>query len=713
MFRKLVSNVSFSPALVGQLSFYARRLRQEEAVRRLGLIFTVLALVVQSFAVFSAPEPANAASSNDMVYGGITSRSDLISHYDSDKKLRNIFDMAGITKAELQKTEIKYLNNLSRGTGNDAWRSYGYHPRFSAAQGEIKHDANGTTIYSRPHHLYGQGLNIKVLYGYSDKLKDYFAVQFSCGNLWTSGTPTPPPPPPPPPPAPAASCHSLTAIRHSPSSFRFQATANTKNGAIVSKYVFNIKDSSGKTIHNVTVNTSKDTALTNNLEFSPGKHTAEVAVHTSVGVKTSANCKTEFTVPTPGVSITKTVNNRDHLAVEYNKEFTYQIVVKNTGESTLQSLALSDDAESGISLLSANVGNVSDSTKWTHVLPSLGVGKSQSFTIKAKVTTYAKDNTSQLRNTVCVDTPSVPGSPDDCDDATIELPEKPIVVCELATDKLITIKPSDFDDSRHSRNKEDCIKIQVCDIGTDTIITIRKPAFDNSRHTTDLTECEDMQVCNLETGEIEIIARNNFDETKHSEDAADCVPSIAQSKSSINLTREGVDATTVLARSSDRIQYTITAHNTGAVDAKASFVEIIDDVVEYASVVDDGGGRYDKDDKTLTWPDVTLKPGESQSRMFTIQLADNIPAGARGISNQSSYDCVMVNTYGNSTQVEVDCPAVKGVETAVTELPTTGPRENAIFAGVLLAVVTYFYARTRQIKQEVRLIRRDLNTGTI
>lgn len=356
---------------------------------------------------------------------------------------------------------------------------------------------------------------------------------------------------------------------------------------------------------------------------------------------------------------------------------------------------------------------MTSSTGWSHVIPSLAVGKSQSFTIKAKASTYASDKVSQLRNKVCVDTPSIPGSPDDCDDATVELPEKPIVVCELASDKLITIKPSQFDESKHSKNQDDCVKIQVCDTDTNTVITIRKPAFDTKRHTRDLSQCEDVQVCNLETGEVEIIARHEFDDSKHSKDAADCVPNVAQSKSAVNLTQSGADATTVLARASDRLQYTITAHNTGSVDAKASFVENLDDVIEYASIVDDGGGRYDKTDKTLTWPDVTLKAGESQSRMFTVQLAANIPAGARGVSHHTSYDCVMVNTYGNSTQIEVDCPAVKGIETAVTELPTTGPRENLIFAGVLLTIVTYFYARTRQVKQEVRLIRRDLNTGTI
>lgn len=116
MFRKLVSGLPFSPALVGSLGFYARRLKRE-ATRRLGLIFTALALVVQSFAVFSPPEAANAASSNDMIYGGVNSRADILRAYDTNTKFRNVMRYAGITRGELANTQLKTINNLSYGTG--------------------------------------------------------------------------------------------------------------------------------------------------------------------------------------------------------------------------------------------------------------------------------------------------------------------------------------------------------------------------------------------------------------------------------------------------------------------------------------------------------------------------------------------------------------------------------------------------------------------
>jgi len=85
-----------------------------------------------------------------------------------------------------------------------------------------------------------------------------------------------------------------------------------------------------------------------------------------------------------------------------------------------------------------------------------------------------------------------------------------------------------------------------------------------------------------------------------------------------------------------------------------------------------------------------------------------------GTSNATSYDCRIDNTFGNTLSTKVDCPAEKRVvEQVVTELPHTGSSENIIFAGIVLAVVVFFYARSRQLSTEIRLVRRNFNAGTI
>jgi len=49
----------------------------------------------------------------------------------------------------------------------------------------------------------------------------------------------------------------------------------------------------------------------------------------------------------------------------------------------------------------------------------------------------------------------------------------------------------------------------------------------------------------------------------------------------------------------------------------------------------------------------------------------------------------------------------------VTQLPHTGPTENMVFAAIALAVVTFFYYRSKQMNKEIRLVRRNLNRGTL
>jgi uncharacterized repeat protein (TIGR01451 family) len=78
MFKKLLSNLPYNPSLIGQVSFYAKRLHSEERVRRLGFMFVALAFVVQMFAFVSQPEPTLAESGNDILRGGFTTRGEAV-----------------------------------------------------------------------------------------------------------------------------------------------------------------------------------------------------------------------------------------------------------------------------------------------------------------------------------------------------------------------------------------------------------------------------------------------------------------------------------------------------------------------------------------------------------------------------------------------------------------------------------------------------------
>lgn len=202
MFEKLVSNLPFTPSLIGDVAFYASRLRSEETTRRLGVFFIISALIMQSLAVFRPPQSANAANDSDLIRGGISSKEDMLKQYrSSHSDIANILTYAGITEAELQATKVGSINSLQHGRGSEAWKSWGRISKFSSSTGEVKHvipfGDKTTTVYSRPlwrfdstSYTKNNGSSYKALVGHS-KTRGNFAIIFNCGNLVTQDLPTP------------------------------------------------------------------------------------------------------------------------------------------------------------------------------------------------------------------------------------------------------------------------------------------------------------------------------------------------------------------------------------------------------------------------------------------------------------------------------------------------------------------------------------------
>lgn len=509
MFRKLVSNISFSPALVGQLGFYAKRLKREEATRKLGMIFTVLALIVQSFVVFSPPEPANAASSQDLVTGGVKTMAEYLQHYDKNtNNIRDMYNAIGITRNELKVagSNIKTVNS------KDIPYSFGMHSQFSEQQGERRYNfplaRGGTgTVYYQPLKLWDTGLNVsrgssyQMFIGQSAKA-GWFAVMLHCGNLGLKKPPRIPP--------------CLTG---------------------------------------------------------------------TVGTYPNCAIPKKCTVP---------------------------------GKTNL----LASDKNCVVPPKTCPTGTTG---------------------------TYPNCQTPPPAAPVTPPTPPTPVTPS----------------CPSGT--------------------------------TGTYPNCAKPACRyNGGITTDNADC---QPC---PGDVNMWIKDSK-----------CSANLIQSKSAINITEDSKDATLITATAGNKIEYHLNIKNTGKAPSTANFEENLSDVLEYSSILDVGGGSYTKSNQTLSWPSVTVEPGQTVSRIFSVQVDNPISAVGRGMSNGISYDCKMLNTFGNSVSINVNCPAPKVVEQITTTLPHTGASENMIFAGILLAVVSYFYARSKQLGKEIRLIRRNVNAGTI
>jgi uncharacterized repeat protein (TIGR01451 family) len=201
---------------------------------------------------------------------------------------------------------------------------------------------------------------------------------------------------------------------------------------------------------------------------------------------------------------------------------------------------------------------------------------------------------------------------------------------------------------------------------------------------------------------------------------AKCKADFILSKSVRNLTTQPdpkASADQTLAKPGDQLQYTLTVKNTGKDQGSYTMTDTVADILEYATIVNIGDGTMSTQSTTtpavVTWPSVNVKVGETIEKVIVVKIKDTIPAMAVNLSNSQSYNCKVTNTFGNTLNVNIECPPEKIIERTVGELPHTGATENIIFSAIVVAIAVYFYARSRQTSTEIRLIRRDLNAGTI
>jgi hypothetical protein len=312
MFKKIVSQLSLSPSASGQLAFYARRLGQERVTRTLSACAAVLLIGLQIATIAAPPTSANAASPNDIIYGGVVSLNDLLNQYDDNAQLRAIYGHWGVTRADIASSHEVTINSK-----NHAFKSLG---RIQHLASDTPISISGTTYWQRGLYTWDTGSNVqsgsnyKVFQGTRSSDGGYFAIMMACGNIVVKTNLTPPPPPPPPKPTPKPTPKPSPTPTHTPSptptptpktptiscvylhgttsSGPAPVTVNytgegTSSGQTITGYEFNFGDSQSATSTTPTaVHTYK----------SPGVYTAYMQVKGSLGTVTSRSSACSFTV---------------------------------------------------------------------------------------------------------------------------------------------------------------------------------------------------------------------------------------------------------------------------------------------------------------------------------------------------------------------------------------------------------------------------------
>lgn len=627
MFKKLVSNLPFSPTLVGQLGFYANRLKKEEATRRIGLILTALALLLQSFVVFSPPESANAASASDLVYGGIHTKTQLLAAWDKNTQgYRDLLKHAGLTRANLVKAKEGHINSRTNGKGN-GWLTWGRVAKGGAKFRESSFKVGNQTIYARSLAAYDTGSSTKGNGSYfsafimTNSKGQQVVVTKACANIVMKTRPKSD--------ANIKVCNLATkkiiTIRQS----QFNKNKHSKD----------TKNCQAKSIKVCDLTTKKIITI-KDINYDSKKHS-----------KNLDNCK-EKTIKVCDIANKKiiTIKEKDFNSRKHSKNFEdckeKPVPVANCSSLVIKKISRTEFDLQG----AANTANGAAIQSYTYVI------KDESGKEVTKRTVNTTSKTNSIRVTVGDE-----GKYSVVLTVATSLGNKTATACQGE----LIVEP-----------------IERCPLNPE--LPINDP---------------DCQPC---PGDPTLWVKDE-----------DCAAKISREKKATNLTASK-PAEEVVAKASDRIQFVLTAKNDGKDTATFVMEDDISDVLEYSTLYDRGSGTLDEQTKTLSWGEVTLKPGEEQERIYVVQMANKISPMSQGSSDPASYDCRMINIFGNTVEIAVDCPAPKIIEQQIVpELPRTGATENMIAGGIVAAVVAFLYMRSRQLNKEVRLIRREVTAGTI
>ena len=188
---------------------------------------------------------------------------------------------------------------------------------------------------------------------------------------------------------------------------------------------------------------------------------------------------------------------------------------------------------------------------------------------------------------------------------------------------------------------------------------------------------------------------------------------VEHSKSAANITQGFDDANGTTAKPKDIIVYELRATNKGkAVIEKYEIQENISDILDYATITSLNGANKDERG-VISWPAIRLEAGETITKKFEVKIKNPLPNTPTSTSDPGHFDMEMVNVYGNTVTIKLPPSIVKRTEIVTKTLPNTGPGTSISIIFGLVAFISYFYARSRQLATEVELVKQDYAEGGI
>ncbi len=697
MFRKLVSNLPFSPSLINQVGFYSKRLKKEQFTRKFGLIFTILAIIVQSITFLAPAKASLAANANDIMYGGdnhgktsmartLASGCDSLGRCD----LAKIYSAYGITAANLA---AGTPTTIYSSTANNYW-STGRAPRGYGGETSVQ-IPGGPIIYSRT--LAGWAANVNWSAIKVNTAQGVRWVLTDCGNIVTQEGQKPTP-------KPDISVTKTVdkSIVNKGGKVTFTITVTNIGKAIAKNLLVYDNAPIGINLQNTgleidPLKSPQRWETHKRFDMAPGQsYTYKiVAIITKTGPATLTNkacadivdsnaqnncdtatvtvnppcpipgkenlakddplCKTN-----PGLIIEKTSDTK---TPKVGDTFIYTLKVTNKGDVDLPKVVVRDVAPDQVELIEAKqpgekvFTTITNKHDFTSKNFSLAKGQSVLFEIRAKAVQASAQEVINQACALSVGSTTTAGS---CANTSITIPET------CATNPLLA--------------KDDSNCQPPCSVpGKENV-----PSTDSS-----------CKAC---------------DQTKVDQNGSD-ISCLELHKKARNVTQQIQNANGTKANPGDSIEYTLSVKNLSKQERKGFVMEEnMEDVLEYADIIDASGAQFtEKPVRMLSWAPVDIQPNETISRTILIKIKSPLPSTPASTSDPLSHDMKLVNVYGDTVVIDLPSNPIKTVEHTVSVLPSTGTGTNVFISTMLIATVVYFYFRNRLMVKELGLVRQQFN----
>jgi uncharacterized repeat protein (TIGR01451 family)/fimbrial isopeptide formation D2 family protein len=652
MFRKLVSNLPFSPSLINQIGYYSKRLKKEQFTRKFGLLFTVLALLVQSITLISPAKATLAASNNDILFGGgdkaaiqraFTTGCDSRNRCD----IQAIFSAYGIDASNLNSARYETINSS---IANDYW-SIGRSPRGYG--GEVPRQIpGGPVVWSRTLHGWAANRDWQALR--VDTAQGVRWILTECGNVVTQpNTPT--------------------------------TTPNMKVDKTVDKPVVNKGD---KVTYTIKLTNIGDGVAKNVL----------ASDDSPVGLDLLNDGLTQN--PIKSVRHWET-SNRFDVAPGQSITFRIKAIATIWGPVSLTNRACVD-------FFDINVFNNCD-TATVRIPQGCPVpGKRDlpkndpSCTTNPNLEIIKTSNKPEVRVGDTFEYTLTATNKGD-----VFLPN--VYIQDVAPDELefVQVKEPGASDFTNVTNPREYIsKNFSLRKGASTTATLRVKVLSAS------TEVVKNTACVISAGDDTTANACDDEDIKITDVCTNCTE-IELHKKAKNITQQIQDANGSTAQAGDTIEYTLSVTNRSDEDRKGFVIEEnMEDVLEYADIIDASGATFTENPvKMLTWQPVDIKPNETVNRTILVKIKSVIPTTPASTSDPLSNDMKLVNVYGDTVQISLPLNPVKTIESTVTSLPSTGLGTNIAISTTILFITTYFYYRSRLMVKELGLVKQQFNSG--